>query len=74
MTRLAPPGEIPLGPPAWGARVAVRLPAELPSLWRNVFTGESLHASRTDGAKLLHLHAVFHDFPVALLEGMPEEG
>ncbi|MBP2682083.1 MAG: hypothetical protein H6Q79_122, partial [Deltaproteobacteria bacterium] len=43
-------------------------------LWRNVFTGEILHASRTDGAKLLHLHAVFHDFPVALLEGMPEEG
>jgi len=73
MTRLAPPGEFPLGPPAWGARIAVRLPAELPSLWRNVFTGEILHASRTDGAKLLHLHAVFHDFPVALLEGMPEE-
>ena len=73
MTRLAPPGEFPLGPPAWGARIAVRLPAELPSLWRNVFTGEILHASRIDGAKLLHLHAVFHDFPVALLEGMPEE-
>ncbi|MGZ8441345.1 MAG: malto-oligosyltrehalose synthase, partial [Candidatus Deferrimicrobiaceae bacterium] len=49
MTRLAPPGEFPLGPPAWGARIAVRLPAELPSLWRNVFTGEILHASRIDG-------------------------
>lgn len=74
MTRLAPPGEFPLGLPAWGVRTAIPIPAELPSLWRNVFTGEVLHASRTNGAKQLHLHAVFHDFPVALLEGMPEEG
>jgi (1->4)-alpha-D-glucan 1-alpha-D-glucosylmutase len=71
VTRLAPRGEFPLGLGVWGARTAIRLPAELPGRWRNVFTGEILHASGGDGAKLLHLHAVFHDFPVALLEGMP---
>jgi (1->4)-alpha-D-glucan 1-alpha-D-glucosylmutase len=71
-TRLAPPGEFPLGLGAWGARTAIRLPPELPGRWRNAFTGEILHAAGGDGAKLLHLHAVFHDFPVALLEGLPE--
>ena len=71
-TRLAPPGEFPLGVPAWGARTAIRLPAEAPGRWRNIFTGEILHASGGDGAKQLHLHAVFHDFPVALLEPFPE--
>ena len=70
-TRLAPPGEFPLGLNAWGARTAIRLPAEAPAKWRNVFTGETLHASGGNGAKLLHLHAVFHDFPVALLEPCP---
>ena len=72
MTRLAPPGEFPLGLPVWGARTAIRLPAESPGRWRNVFTGEILHASGGDGAKQLPLHAVFHDFPVALLEGLPD--
>jgi (1->4)-alpha-D-glucan 1-alpha-D-glucosylmutase len=71
-TRLAPPGDFPLGLGVWGARTALRLPAEAPGKWRNVFTGEILHASGGNGAKLLHLHAVFHDFPVALLEGLPE--
>lgn len=71
-TRLAPPGEFPVGLGVWGARTALRLPAEAPGRWRNVFTGEILHASGGDGAKLLHLHGVFHDFPVALLEGLPE--
>ena len=71
-TRLAPPGEFPLGLGTWGARSAVRLPAEAPVRWRNAFTGEILHASGGDGAKLLHLHALFHDFPVALLEPLPE--
>jgi (1->4)-alpha-D-glucan 1-alpha-D-glucosylmutase len=71
-TRLAPPGEFPLGLGVWGARTAIRLPPELPGRWRNAFTGEILHAAGGDGAKLLHLHAVFHDFPVALLEGLPE--
>lgn len=72
VTRLAPPGEFPVGLGVWGARPAVRLPAEAPGRWRNAFTGEVLHASGGDGAKLLHLHAVFHDFPAALLEGLPE--
>jgi (1->4)-alpha-D-glucan 1-alpha-D-glucosylmutase len=71
-TRLAPPGEFPLGVPAWGARTAIRLPEEAPGRWRNIFTGEILHASGGDGAKQLQLHAVFHDFPVALLEPFPE--
>ena len=72
VTRLAPPGEFPIGLGVWEARTALRLPKEAPDGWRNVFTGEILHASGRDGAKLLHLHAVFHDFPVALLEGLPE--
>ncbi len=72
VTRLAPPGDFPLGLPAWGARTALRLPPGSPGTWRNVFTGETVHASGADGEKLLHLHAVFHDFPVALLAGMPE--
>jgi len=71
-TRLAPPGQFPLGLGVWGARTAVRLPTEAPGRWRNVFTGEILHAAGRGGAKLLHLHAVFHDFPVAFLEGAPE--
>jgi len=71
-TRLAPPGDFPLGLGVWGARTVLRLAAEAPGKWRNVFTGEILHASGGNGAKLLHLHAVFHDFPVALLEGLPE--
>lgn len=72
VTRLAPPGEFPVGLAVWGARTAVRLPAEAPGRWQNVFTGEILHAAGGDGAKLLHLHAVFHEFPLALLEGLPE--
>jgi (1->4)-alpha-D-glucan 1-alpha-D-glucosylmutase len=72
VTRLAPPGEFPLGLGVWGARTAIRLPKEAPDRWRIVFTGEILHASGGGGAKLLHLHAVFHDFPVTLLEGLPE--
>jgi (1->4)-alpha-D-glucan 1-alpha-D-glucosylmutase len=72
VTRLAAPGEFPVGLGVWGARTAVRLPAEGPGRWRNVLTGETLHASGANGSKLLHLHAVFHDFPVALLEGLPE--
>ena len=72
VTRLVPPGEFPLGLGVWGARTAIRLPKEAPDRWRIVFTGEILHASGGDGAKLLHLHAVFHDFPVTLLESLPE--
>ena len=71
-TRLAPPGEFPVGLGVWGPRTAIRLPAEAPDRWRNVFTGEILHASGGNGAKLLHLHGVFHDLPVALLEVLPE--
>jgi (1->4)-alpha-D-glucan 1-alpha-D-glucosylmutase len=71
-TRLAPPGEFPLGLGVWGARTALRLPAGAPDMWRNVLTGETLHASGGGEAKLLHLHWVFHDFPVALLEGLPD--
>ena len=72
VTRLAPPGEFPIGLGVWETRTALRLPKEAPDGWRNVFTGEILHASGGDGAKRLPLHAVFHDFPVALLEGLPE--
>ena len=69
-TRLAPEGEFPLGQTAWGARTAIRLPANLPGRWRNAFTGETLRAAETGGEKRLPLREVFRSFPVALLEGM----
>ncbi|HEX9191247.1 MAG TPA: malto-oligosyltrehalose synthase [Candidatus Deferrimicrobiaceae bacterium] len=72
MTRLAPVGEFPLGQPVWGARTGIRLPAGYPERWRNVFTGETVHASGPRGRRILPLHGVLYEFPVALLEAVPD--
>jgi (1->4)-alpha-D-glucan 1-alpha-D-glucosylmutase len=72
-TRLVPPGEFPLGEGAWGTRSGLVLPDDYPERWRNVFTGETLSASRSGGRRLLLLRNLFRSFPVALLAPDPEE-
>ncbi len=69
-TRLAPEGDFPLGEPAWGRRTVLRLPGNLPSAWRNAFTGEIIRTTGKAGGKTLSLQELFRSFPVALLEGM----
>ncbi len=71
VTKLVPPGEFPLGQKVWGAKTGLVLPEGSPGTWRNVLTGESLHAVTGAGRTRLLLHAVFNEFPVALLEGVP---
>ncbi len=70
-TRLVPPGEFPLGQKAWGSAGALLLPEGLPERWRNVLTGEVLHAAAGDREMRLPLHGIFRVFPVALLESLP---
>jgi len=62
-TRLTPPERFPLAL-TWKSDT-LRLPAEAPRQWRNVFTGESLEATRGG----LPLSKVFATFPVAILVG-----
>ena len=58
----------PIGIETWG-QSTLGLPREAPPCWSNVFTGETLKSSRTRREEALRLHAVFHNFPVALLAG-----
>jgi (1->4)-alpha-D-glucan 1-alpha-D-glucosylmutase len=67
LTRLSPAGEFPLGQAAWGAKGVVRLPDESPRRWRNLFTGEHVHASGENGDKSIAIHEVLREFPAALL-------
>ncbi|MBI5576689.1 MAG: malto-oligosyltrehalose synthase [Deltaproteobacteria bacterium] len=69
MTRLAPPGEFPLGRKTWGAQGGLLLPVESPVRWTDVFTGETMDATQEAGKKLLALDRVFESFPVAILSG-----
>jgi (1->4)-alpha-D-glucan 1-alpha-D-glucosylmutase len=69
MTRLVAPGEFPLGQKAWGTQGGLLLPHGSPERWNNALTGEEIHASATNGKKLLPLDRAFHHFPVALLAG-----
>ena len=71
VTKLVPPGDFPLGQKVWGAKTALVLPESSPGTWRNALTGETLHAATGAGSTRLFLHAVFNEFPVALLEGAP---
>ncbi len=71
VTRICPPGGFPLGQEAWGGRSGLVLPEDAPSRFRNVFTGEEVHAAGAPGRRILPLHAVFRRFPVALLAGLP---
>jgi len=71
VTKLVPPGDFPLGQKVWGAKTGLVLPDGSPGTWRNALTGETLHAVTGAGNTRLLLHAVFNEFPVALLEGAP---
>jgi (1->4)-alpha-D-glucan 1-alpha-D-glucosylmutase len=57
-----------LPPSVWGDAV-IKLPAEAPRRWTNVFTNEELAAN---GKGALRAAEVFAKFPVALLEPSPE--
>ncbi len=69
MTRLVDPGELPVGPNAWGTQGGLILPAGSPDRWSNALTGEEVPASPSDGKRVLPLERAFHHFPVALLAG-----
>ena len=45
----------------------VGLPSSAPAAWRNILTGESLHAAARRGRKYLSAGAILEHFPVALL-------
>ncbi|MGE5189222.1 MAG: malto-oligosyltrehalose synthase [Gemmatimonadota bacterium] len=70
VTRIVRPGEFPLGQQAWGAKLHLVLPGNSPDAWRNVLTGELLHGAAGGGGRRLPVHALFNEFPVALLEGV----
>lgn len=66
LTGLVGPGEFPLGRAAWGNE-AVSLPAQAPSEWLNVFTGERLTAKKSRSGRSLPLASIFARLPFALL-------
>ncbi|MGH7766988.1 MAG: malto-oligosyltrehalose synthase [Candidatus Binatia bacterium] len=66
VTRLTEADAAPLGEGVWGKSV-LELPAAAPDRWLNIFTGEELEASSTDGKKHLDVAEVFKTFPVAIL-------
>jgi (1->4)-alpha-D-glucan 1-alpha-D-glucosylmutase len=67
LTRVIDPGELPLGPAAWGEARLVLPGGAAPASWYNVFTAEELTAEEGDGRTCLALAEVFAHFPVALL-------
>ncbi|MGA6924680.1 MAG: malto-oligosyltrehalose synthase [Desulfosarcina sp.] len=62
LTALVEPGRDPLGQGVWG-RSRIILPADAPSAWRNLFSGQRIEDQGGVAASLL-----FEHFPVALLE------
>jgi len=71
VTRLAAPGEFPVGSKPWGARSMLDLPEEAPHRWRDVLTGELLETVGSARKRALPLHRLFRDFPVAFLSAGP---
>jgi len=71
VTRLAAPGEFPVGSTPWGSRSMLDLPEEAPHRWRNVLTGELLETVGSARERGLPLHRLFRDFPVAFLSAGP---
>ena len=57
----------PVGEETWDG-TALRLPAPLSGIWRDVLTGDTVPTSLTDRAPHLSLGAVFRRLPVAILE------
>ncbi len=66
LTKLVHADALPIGIETWG-QSTLSLPREAPLFWSNVFTGETLKTSGARREKALRLHAVFRNFPVALL-------
>jgi (1->4)-alpha-D-glucan 1-alpha-D-glucosylmutase len=66
LTKLVHADALPIGIETWG-QSTLSLPGEAPLYWYSVFTGETLKSRATRREKALRLHAVFHNFPVALL-------
>ncbi|MDR3568871.1 MAG: malto-oligosyltrehalose synthase [Syntrophobacteraceae bacterium] len=66
-SKLAAPGA-PLGEKVWGESF-LKIPADAPASWRNVFTGESVETIGERRDPGLPLHRIFAHFPVAFLTG-----
>ena len=66
VTKIQPTGRLAVGRQAWG-ETAVLLPSRAPLRWFNVFTEETLMASRTGRQPALFAQGIFRSFPVALL-------
>ena len=72
LARISPRRGHPLGDQTWG-RTRLLLPeASAGRRYRDVFTGAVLVSERHDGGAALRVGAVFHDFPVALLQQLPD--
>ena len=68
LTRIVPPGCLPLGEPVWEDAV-LRLRHGTPEYWHNILTDEILSARKTEGEqKVLPLHQIFKTYPVAFIE------
>jgi (1->4)-alpha-D-glucan 1-alpha-D-glucosylmutase len=65
-TRLARPGEAPVGRKVWGEG-ALALPPKAPEQWVDIFTGETVAAEPSAGVRGLPLAKIFRRLPVALL-------
>jgi (1->4)-alpha-D-glucan 1-alpha-D-glucosylmutase len=70
-TRLGDLDQPPTGSGVWGD-TAVALNHESAAWYRDVFTGQRIHAKRADGRVELPLAQVFAHLPVALLERVKE--
>jgi (1->4)-alpha-D-glucan 1-alpha-D-glucosylmutase len=70
--KLASPSTQPLGEMVW-VETVVAIPADGPGIrFRNVFTGEVVETASHDGIIGLLCADLFRDFPVALLERLPQ--
>jgi (1->4)-alpha-D-glucan 1-alpha-D-glucosylmutase len=55
--------------PAFWSGSKIALPANAPSSWSNILTGESMNAKHFHGSRHLSLPEIFKNFPVAVLAG-----
>jgi (1->4)-alpha-D-glucan 1-alpha-D-glucosylmutase len=67
-SKLAPPGELPVGEKVWG-ETALLLPEEAPSEWTNIFTADTVSTLAGPQGPALPLSQVLGHLPVALLFG-----
>ena len=67
-TKIARPGQPPIGREVWGDGVLL-LPPEAPGKWLDLFTDQTCVANEAESSKGLPLGQIFQDLPVALLSG-----